>query len=294
MKHVQKFIEFNLFEGIKQGAKGDPYEYKEESGKYYTRKKGAPKWILTRGNVEKEIKRKIFPAAPSSPKDPLKPLKFEPYNPYKLSQDSHDSQKYQRDTFDPYSQQNLKQKNIGELKSQQFAKGIVPLKKESKIDPHYRIFSDFLVLRKNPITSSDFTKEELLTMKEMVKKANPGSTPKNVNFPALADIHFGKVLKGEEKQTGIDKKKSIAYVLGNAQVVDRGNYYKVTDVYDFNNYQKNPEKYSLKEMPSTISTAFKKLYAGNLVQGVEELASYYQKLGYKGIPVSIDVPKNLI
>jgi hypothetical protein len=27
---------------------------------------------------------------------------------------------------------------------------------------------------------------------------------------------------------------------------------------------------------------------------VEELASYYQKLGYNGIPVKIDIPKNLV
>jgi hypothetical protein len=31
-----------------------------------------------------------------------------------------------------------------------------------------------------------------------------------------------------------------------------------------------------------------------MVQGVEELASYYQKLGYNGIPVKIDIPKNLV
>jgi hypothetical protein len=46
-------------------------------------------------------------------------------------------------------------------------------------------------------------------------------------------------------------------------------------------------------MPETVSNAFKKIFSGNLLQGVEEMASYYQKLGYKGIPVSIQIPKNL-
>jgi hypothetical protein len=289
MKHLKEFCDFrptsNLNEEVIQGAKTDPYEYKKDGDIYYTRKKGTNQWIKTSGKAADAIKTRIFtrdkgnsPAAPA----------------YKLTPSNFDSTRYQRDTFDSYSQQADKQRQIGQMKAENFAKGIVPVKKGSGIKPHYRIFSDFLKLRKNPVTTADFTPEELKTMMEMIKKAKPGTTPKNVNFPALADIHFSKVLKGTEAQTGIDQKKAIAYVLGNAQVEDKGNYYRVTDTYDFNNYQSHPENYTLDKLPSTVSTAFKKLFSGNLVQGVEELASYYQKLGYKGIPVGIDIPKNLV
>lgn len=45
---------------IIQGIGNDPYEYKKESGYYFTRKKGTNKWILTRGNVSNAIATKIF------------------------------------------------------------------------------------------------------------------------------------------------------------------------------------------------------------------------------------------
>lgn len=289
MKHIKEFTDFNLFEGIKQGAKGDPYEYKEESGKYYTRKKGSPKWILTSGNIEKEIKGKIFSPDKSSPKEPLK------FEPYKLSQNSHDSQRFQRDTFDPYSQQNIKNINNSEIKAQQIAKGIMPVRKESfaKIAPQYRIFSEYLRLRKDPVTSKDFTTEELKTMKEMIEKTKPTSTPKNVDFYKLADFSFAKMKDGKEDYSGKDLRKNIAMSFGNASVSDKGSYYQLDDLYDFNNYHNHPENYTLAKVPETVSSAFKKIFAGNLVQGVESLASYYQKLGYNGMPVSIKIPKNL-
>lgn len=286
MKHLKEFefFEFPLYlnEEVIQGDKTDPYEYKKEGDIYYTRKKGSTQWIKTSGKTSDAIKTKIFGSK-----------SFSPTPVYKLTPNTFDSQKYQRDTFEPYAQQAIKQRQIGEMKAQQFSKGIVPLRKESGIKPHYRIFTDFLRLRKEPITTADFTSDELKTMMNLIKKSNPGSESKNVNFPALAEIDFKKIKSGAETQIGVDNKKSIAYVLGNAQVADKGNYYKVTDIYDFNNYQNNPENYTLDKVPSTVSNAFKKLFSGNLVQGVEEIASYYQKLGYKGIPVSIDIPKNL-
>ena len=45
---------------IIQGVGNDPYEYKKESGYYFTRKKGTNKWIFTRGNVANAIATKIF------------------------------------------------------------------------------------------------------------------------------------------------------------------------------------------------------------------------------------------
>jgi hypothetical protein len=271
----------SLKEQVIQGDKNDPYEYKKEGDTYYAKKKDSSKWIKTSGKVSDAIRTKIFSST--------KPKEF---TPYKLSQNTFDSNRYQRDTFEPYAQQNIKQKHAGEIKAQQFAKGIVPVKKSSGIKPHFRLFSDFLTLRKTPITTSDFTPEELKTILSVVKNSKVGKEPKNVNFSS--DISFSKVKSGDESQINPDMKKAIGYTLGNAQVQDMGGYYRITDIYDFNNYHKNPGNYSLENLPNTVSTAFKKLFSGNVVQGVEELASYYQKLGYNGIPVKIDIPKNLV
>jgi len=282
--HRAKSQEFppslHLQEQIVQGKEGDPYDYKKEGNVYYAKKKGTNNWIKTTGKVSDAISSKIFTN-----------LKPKADVPYRLSQNNFDSARYQRDTFDPYAQQNIKQKRTGEMRAQDFAKGIVPVKKDSGIKPHYRLFSDFLTLRKKPVTTNDFTSEELKTILSIIKNSKVGTQPKNINF--TADIDWSKVKSGKESQLNPDMKKAIGYTLGNAQVQDMGNYYKVTDIYDFNNYYRSPEKYSLNQLPNTVGTAFKKLFSGNLVQGVEELASYYQKLGYKGIPVSLDIPKNL-
>jgi len=282
-EQIKTILEQKSNAQIVQGDKGDPYEYKKEGGYYYTRKKGTKDWIFTRGNMASAISKKF-----TSPKVDIKSPA-----PYRMKTD--DTVRYQRDTFDPYAQQTINQKKMGDFRAKQLAKGIVPVKKDSSIKPHYRIFAEFLRTRKDPLTSSDFTKEELKSMKNLILKSNTkiGSSPTNIDFPRVAGIKYGKLKTGEEKQTDLGMDKSVSYVLGNASVSDKGSYYEISDIYDFNNYYNNPEKYSLANAPETISTAIKKLFNGNLVQGVEELASYYQKLGYKGIPVRIDVPKNL-
>ena len=37
-------------EQVVKGTGNDPYEYKKEGNKYYTRKKGSSSWIETKGN----------------------------------------------------------------------------------------------------------------------------------------------------------------------------------------------------------------------------------------------------
>jgi hypothetical protein len=288
MPHRPESQEFppslNLQEQIIQGKNGDPYDYKKEGNVYYAKKKGSNNWIKTTGKVSDAISSKIFTN-----------LKPKADVPYRLSQNNFDSARYQRDTFDPYAQQNIKQKRTGEMRAQDFAKGIVPMKQESfiNIPPQYRIFSEFLRLRKSPVTTKDFTDKELKTMKVMIEKAKPTSVPKNVDFYKLSNFSFAKMKDGKEDYSGKDIMKNIALTIGNASVSDKGSYYQLDDIYDFNNFNAHPENYTLEKMPETVSGAFKKIFSGNLVQGVEEMAAYYQKLGYKGIPVSIQIPKNL-
>ena len=243
------------------------------------KKKSSKNWILTKGDMASAISKKF-----TTPKVGISTPK-----PFTMKRD--DSVMSQRDTFDPYAQQTINQKKMGDFRAQQFSKGIVPVKKDSNIPAHIRLFLDFLRIRKNHINTSDFTNQELKTILDIIKLNKVGKESKNVDFSAGVD--WSKVTSGEASQLNPGIIDAIAFTLGNAQVKDMGSYYSINDIYDFNNYYKEPEKYSLKNLPNTVGAAFKKIFLGNEVQGVEELASYYQKLGYKGIPVKIDIPKNL-
>jgi len=50
----------SLYEQVVQGSGSDPYEYKKDGNKYYTRRKGSSSWIETKGNVADAIATKIF------------------------------------------------------------------------------------------------------------------------------------------------------------------------------------------------------------------------------------------
>ena len=49
-----------LSEQVVQGKGNDPYEYKKDGDKYYTRRKGSTSWILTKDKVADAIATKIF------------------------------------------------------------------------------------------------------------------------------------------------------------------------------------------------------------------------------------------
>ena len=116
---------------------------------------------------------------------------------------------------------------------------------------------------------------------DITNKLNDGS--EQINFKNKENLGLNQFnLKSEYTK--------LSMTLGNATVTKSGGKYIVTDTYDFNNYKNNPEKYTLKEVPSTVKDSIKKVASGNMVQGIEQMASYYQKLGYKGIPVNIEIP----
>lgn len=167
---------------------------------------------------------------------------------------------------------------------------------------HLRAFMDFISLRKRPMTVSDFTPEEIETLRQMlvfaekkkILKVNGG----NIDFPSLSNI----LNKGGEQINFRDKKNlgfnqaniksafvKIAMTLGNAFVKKSGGKYIIKDIYDFNNFIKHPENYTLLKVPQTVGDSLIKIGTGNYVQGVEQLASYYQKLGYPGYPVDVTV-----
>lgn len=167
---------------------------------------------------------------------------------------------------------------------------------------HVRAFMNFTSLRKLPFTINDLTQIEKNALKKMLVFAEQkGLLKKNgssVSFYNLSNL----LNKGAETINFSDKKSfglsqgnlksdftRIAMTLGNAYVKKSGEKYVINDRYDFNNYINNPSKYTLEKVPQTVVDSLVKIGTGNYVQGVEQLASYYQKLGYPGYPVQIEV-----
>jgi hypothetical protein len=166
---------------------------------------------------------------------------------------------------------------------------------------HIRAFMKFTGLNRKPFTLNDLTKDEQLALKQMLAYAEKKGMIKNGKSVSFYEI-ANKLNNGAEQINFKDKKtlgldqgniKSqytrVAMTLGSSSVNKSGNNYVIKDTYDFNNFIDNPEKYTLAETPKTVALALKKLGTGNFVQGAEELASYYQKLGYPGYPVDIVV-----
>lgn len=160
---------------------------------------------------------------------------------------------------------------------------------------HWRAFMDFLYNRTTPIDSSFFTQDEMKVITDKVENAfktdRKCKRSKSCNVSFYDDTDFSKIKTGEEKVMNVGLAKAIGLTIGNGQVTDNGNSYIVKDIYDFNNFKNNPEAYTYEKAPETIKAALKKVYSGNFVQGIEELASYKHKMGYKGIPVEIEIPK---
>lgn len=166
---------------------------------------------------------------------------------------------------------------------------------------HVRAFKDFATFRKKPFTISDMTQNEKVALSQMVDYAFKNKKFKGgmVNFYEIANAlnkGGGDQINFKDKKTlGLNQSgvksdyTKIALTIGNARVTKTGNGYKVSDLYDFNNYANNPEKYTWDQTPDTLKDSFAKIGSGNYVQGVEQLASYYQKWGYKGFSVDIDI-----
>ena len=166
---------------------------------------------------------------------------------------------------------------------------------------HIRAFMKFTGLNKKPFTLNDLTKDEQSAIKQMLSYAEKKGMIKNGKIVNFYDI--ANALNNETEKIDFKDKKSlgfgqgniksqytrVAMTLGNAVVSKSGSNYIIKDTYDFNNFINNPEKYTLAETPKTVANALKNIGTGNYVQGAEELASYYQKLGYSGYPVDIAV-----
>jgi hypothetical protein len=310
---------------IKKGLGGDPYIYAKLGNDYYYAKGSDgdyPNWVIaSTPKAINSIKGKIYnekipivktvksPVKQTAKKQPVKSTtskttsssNFKPkLNPTSVDRTSVGKGNRLGKVSTPTIKTPENEKSIfGSI-----ANGVKQFWTNAKsfvVPIHYRIFYDFLSLRRDAFTVTDMSNEEQQALKQMIqygyKKGfkNGG----NMNFYDIANklntggerIDFkNKENLGLSQMNLKNEYTKIAMTLGNAKVTKNGNVYDVTDTYDFNNYQNNPEKYTLKEVPSTVKDSIKKMASGNLVQGVEQMASYYQKLGYKGIPVNIELP----
>jgi len=165
---------------------------------------------------------------------------------------------------------------------------------------HMRAFLNFLKLRTSPLTINDLTSTERAALKQMVDYAQKKGLIRNgktVNFYGIANtlnsgtekIDFKDPTLGVNQTDIKSDYTKVAMTIGNAVVNKSGDKYIVKDIYDFNNYANNPEEYTWEKTPETIRNAVGKLNSKNYVQGLEELASYYQKFGYSGYPVELEV-----
>lgn len=192
MNHILEFEQFQnlspIFEEVRQGAKGDPYEYKKEGNNYFTRKKGAPNWTLAKGTPAKAIQDKIFSVASVAAKaNKVPPILRTVGVP-------------QRDTFSPYKastenklQAAQKMKQIGTKINQvkQTQPSVLDYMKNA-IGRKY-IPNVIQLFDAKPLTSNDFTMEQKKVILEVIensKKRNPQSATKKAGAANYDD--YGK------------------------------------------------------------------------------------------------------
>jgi hypothetical protein len=185
---------------------------------------------------------------------------------------------------------------LSPLKGLELLKNSFSLSSLNPLPPHMRAFMSFLMGRTEVIDANFFKPEELKIIANRVNSYFPSDSKcrknKRCNVSFYQDTNFSKIKTGDEKVVNPGLAKAIGLTIGNGQVIDNGNSYIVKDIYDFNNFKNNPDAYSPEKAGGTIKAALNKITCGNYVQGIEELASFKQAKGYKGIPVEIEIPKN--
>ena len=298
------------------------WDYKKDGEKWFTKKKDKKDWIdiSDKPDAVNKLNAKYFPGEKSPEKTGKKEKgKSSKIKSPKISLKLDDpASAIKSDSFDPYK------KDI-ELKKELASKVVIEKTKkvadetlkrdvlktsagtQSKVPLHIRAYLNFLGLRKTPFTQLDLTKqdmESILTMIEMRKAQKKFSSGQNFDFYNASNDLVKKKGGSEQiqfsaKDLGFNQVKvsedstKIALTLGNAKVTEKPNSYVIEDVYDFNNYQKHPEDYTLKALPATAAKALSEILTTNYVQGLEKLSAIFHKFGYKGFPVKIEVPKKI-
>jgi peptidoglycan hydrolase-like protein with peptidoglycan-binding domain len=199
---------------------------------------------------------------------------------------------------------------LGEL--MQSAKNIL-LGKLFGVPLHIRMCLNYINRSKSAVTERFLTKEELQALYAVIehKKKETGKEVSKLTYEdyskwAIANGDnenvYHKTMKSQDKLYGDDQKEvtpfnaegvatHLSLSLGEARVEPKGDGYVVSDTYDFNCIENNPEAYEWSKFPDTFKDSIKKIKKGNLVGGVEELLSWNQKAGYSGFPVRVTLDR---
>lgn len=261
------------------------YDYKKEGSQYFYKKKGTQKWIKVSDKGLNAVRKKVFKDSKSGPTLSANDINKTDKSSSDTTQDSSSEESW----FSKAS------KKLGQFWTNT----------KSMVFPvHWRIFYDFLTLRRKPFTVTDLSNEEQEALRQMIEYgyANKFRDGSVMNFYDIAN-KMNKLNNSSERIDFRNKKDlgfnqlgiqslymKVAMTLGNATVKRTGNGWNIKDIYDFNNYYEHPEKYTLEQMPNTMKDSVQKIMGGNYLQGIEQMAAYFQKLGYKGIEVNIDLP----
>lgn len=314
MNHILEFEQFEnlspIFEEVKQGAKGDPYEYKKEGDKYFTRKKGSSSWILAKGTSAKAIQDKIFPAFLDPTKANVKPLVMKSVD-----------RTTQRDTFEPYRASTENKLQMAEKMKQIGFK----INKVKKAQPSVWDYMKNAIGRKfipnviqlfdaKPLTANDFTDEQkkvILQVIENSKKRNPQSATKKAGAANYDD--YGKevasTFKNERGSPSmwsvawntlkLDQFFAMATLLGQFSWKQLPNgHYLIKDKYDF----KDP---GYKELTGVNRKSLEGLSVGELedkfgfnpyeAARVKGWVDYPDTIPSKSLDVTVDIdPKTLV
>lgn len=96
-------VQQTLNEQVVQGKGNDPYEYKKEGDKYYTRRKGSTTWIQTKDKVADAIATKIFKTT-VTPTKTTTPDQNPTLNvPFKNSTEGNRFREWVNDTYPQYA-----------------------------------------------------------------------------------------------------------------------------------------------------------------------------------------------
>ena len=186
--------------------------------------------------------------------------------------------------------------------------GSMAVTKFSEENVHGRAFKDFMTLRKSDFTQKDLKQDERAALKVMVEKAlsNPKKYTGKDGATSFYDVandlnketdQKDKLNFGDKKTFGLDQKniKSIytklSLLIGNGRISETKDGYKVTDIYDFNQYYERPEDYKLSNFPKKSKEIINYIGDGNYLKGLEEVGNYVEATGYKGFKLNIDLPK---
>jgi len=309
------------FDKVYSYAKG--YDPKKKIFRYAFKKQGDLNWKEVTQAVNPKaytaIKQNVFKEKPTATKDNAvlkSKVPVQQQNPF--TQDLAN----RSDTYAPIRDTAKLNADIGTQQFLDWQKGIVGITKDSSTQLHIRMFEDFMLLRSKVFTTKDLTKEEIKVMLTLINfqvqrkqfKNNQSfsfyeasnkylSTQQPLNNPngkGVEQIKFKAPSLGIDQMDVKNKSTDIALSLGNAYVKDDGSNFIISDQYDFNNYYNHPENYTFKTFPITFINGIKKIIIPdqngnrNYVQGIEEIVSIIQKGGYKGYPVNIVIPKNLV